>query len=420
VTDDLTNWAGNLTFSTRVLHRPATVDELRQIVASSARLRALGTGHSFSPIADSDTALVTVADLPPGINLDPERRTVTVAAGTRFGEFAPALDAAGWALHNLGSLPHISVAGAVATGTHGSGRGNANLAAAVAALDLVTASGELIHLARGDEQFDGAVVSLGALGVVTAVTLDVQPRFELEQRVYDALPLDALREHLLDVLSAAYSVSVFLTWRTPIAGQVWVKHRIDAGPWPHGRDWLGATLADGPRHPVPGMDPANATVQGGVPGPWHERLPHFRLGFTPSAGDELQTEYLLPIQQATAVFDALTGLADRIAPVLQVCELRLVAADTLWLSEAYEQDSLAVHFTWLNDLDRVAPVIAALEGALGPLGARPHWGKVFAMAPSAVATRYPRLGDARRLGQRLDPEGKFRNDFVNRYLFDAR
>lgn len=415
--DELTNWAGNVTFSTRTLHRPTDLDELRAVIAAAPRLRVLGTGHSFSTIADSRHALLTLAGLPPRIELDEANRTVTVSAGLRFGELAQVIDARGWALHNLGSLPHIAVGGAVSTGTHGSGSTNGNLASAVTGLDLITADGEEVRLERGQAGFEGSVVALGALGVVSALTLEVQPRYEVEQRVYDRMPLAALRENLLDVLGAAYSVSIALTWRTATADQIWVKHRTDAGEWPQGPEWLGARLADGPRHLVPGMDPRSCTEQGGVPGPWYQRLPHFRLEFTPSAGDELQTEYLLPVEQAVPALDALIDLCGMLAPVLYVCELRTVAADGLWLSEAYRQDSIALHFTWLKDPEAVAPVIAALEQRLAPLGARPHWGKVFSMTPADIAARYPRFADAQHLIETYDPAGKFRNDFINTYLF---
>lgn len=413
----LTNWAGNVEFSTRRLHRPSTIEALQRIVAAGDRLRVLGTGHSFSTVADSTGALITVADLPRRLEIDAEQRAVTVSAGTRFGELTQVLDPAGWALHNLGSLPHISIGGAVATGTHGSGLTNGTLASAVRACEVVTPAGELVRIARGDAGFEGSVVTLGSIGVVTALTLDVQPRYQVEQRVYDRMFRSALRVNLREVLTAAYSVSVFLTWRRPFAEQIWVKHRTDAGRWPHGRDWLGATLAPGQRNPVPGQDPGYTTEQGGVPGPWHQRLPHFRLEFTPSAGAEIQSEYLLPIDQAVPALDVLSALAARLAPVLHVSELRTVAADDLWLSPSYRQDSIALHFTWLPDPVALAPVLRELEAGLVPLGARPHWGKVFAMEPAQVAARYPRFADAQRLIRGYDPDGRFRNDFTERYLF---
>ncbi|TQS41070.1 FAD-binding protein [Cryptosporangium phraense] len=411
----LKNWAGNVEFSTHTLHRPLSVEQLQEIVASGDRLRVLGTGHSFSTIADSTGALITVADLPRRIEIDEDRRAVTVSAGTRFGELTQVLEPAGWALHNLGSLPHISVGGAVATGTHGSGITNGTLATAVSAVEFVTPTGSLARVERGDADFEGSVITLGSLGVVTALTLDIQPTYQIEQRVYDRMFLSALRVNLHEVLTAAYSVSVFLTWKRPFADQVWVKHRVDAGPWPHGRDWLGATLAPSQRNPVPGQDPGFTTEQGGVPGPWNQRLPHFRLEFTPSAGDEIQSEYLLPIEQAVPALDVLSSLADTIAPILHVSELRTIRGDELWLSEFYQRDTIALHFTWHPDPVALAPVLRELEARLKPLGARPHWGKVFSIPPAEVAALYPRFADAQALIRRYDPDGKFQNEFTDTY-----
>jgi xylitol oxidase len=414
------NWAGNVTFGARNLHRPASVAQLQRLVAGSDRVRALGTAHSFSRIADSTGDQVSVAGLPPVIELDAQRAAVRVAGGVRYGELAIALHAAGYALGNLGSLPHISVAGACATGTHGSGVGNGNLATAVSAIELVTAGGDLATLHRGDGDgdgdgdFAGAVVGLGALGIVTALTLDVLPTFHMRQYVYDDLPFGQLVEHADEILAAGYSVSLFTDWAGPRFNQVWRK-LLAGDPAPPAR-WLGATLADGPRHPVAGMPVANCTEQLGVPGPWHERLPHFRLEFTPSAGDELQSEYLLPREQAIGALTAVAGVGDRVSPVLLISEIRTVAADDLWLSPSYRRDSVAIHFTWIADPDAVAPAVAAVEAALAPFAARPHWGKVFGVAPDDLRPRYERLADFQRLRQRYDPAGKFGNELVDRYV----
>ncbi|MDQ7907368.1 FAD-binding protein [Phytohabitans sp. ZYX-F-186] len=410
------NWAGNVTFTAARLHRPSTVAELQALVAGAERIHALGTGHSFSRVADSPGDLVTVAGLPPVMDIDSAAGTVTVSAGLRYGELAPYLDGKGYALHNLGSLPHLSVAGACATGTHGSGVRNGGLATAVSAIELVTAGGELIQLTRADgDLFDAAVVGLGAFGVATRLTLDILPAFEVEQYVYDDLPFDALRGHFTEVMAAAYSVSAFTRWAGPTLRNVWVKRRVDE-PLPPPVEWLGAVRADGPRHPVPGMPAENCTEQLGVPGPWHARLPHFRLEFTPSSGEELQTEYFVARADAVAALEALDTVRDRIAPVLQICEIRTIAADRLWLSPAYGRDSVAFHFTWIKDAAAVAPAVAAIEERLAPFGARPHWGKVFAMAPEVVAERYPRLRDAAALARAHDPRGAFRNEMLDRYL----
>ncbi|MGI8435195.1 MAG: FAD-binding protein [Nocardioidaceae bacterium] len=421
-----TNWAGNITFGARRINHPSSLQELQQLVASSERVRGLGTGHSFNRIADTTGDLVSVAGLPVDMELDSQRNTVNVSAGVRYGELARYLHERGRALRNLGSLPHISVAGACATGTHGSGDSNGNLSTAVSGMELVTASGETATLSRGnDEAFDGAVVALGSLGIVTRLTLDTVPAFDIAQYVYEDLPEATLVEAFDDIFSTAYSVSAFTDWGGPRVKQVWVKVRTDAdatsgdGSWVPEPSWLGARLATRARHPVPGMSPVNCTLQAGVPGPWHERLPHFRLEFTPSSGEELQSEYLLPREHAAAAVGALSTVGDLIAPVLQIGEIRTVAGDNLWMSPCYRRDTAAFHFTWVKDMSAVAPVVRRIEERLSAFGARPHWGKVFGRDFSLIAGQYERLPDFQQLARAYDPTGKFRNDFVDRYLFDG-
>jgi xylitol oxidase len=419
VTERVTNWAGNVVFGALRLHRPTSLDQLQRLVAGSERVRALGTGHSFNVIADSPGDLVSVAGLPPAIDVDPAHGTVTVAAGVRYGELAGHLHAAGCALRNLGSLPHISVAGACATGTHGSGDGNGNLATAVSALEMVAADGTLVRLSRDadGERFPGTVIALGGLGVVTGLTLDVVPAFEVRQYVYDDLPRERFDEHWADIFASGYSVSLFTDWTGARFNQVWLKRRTDGRDgWTPPRRWLGATLADGPRNPIPGMPAVNCTEQLGVPGPWHARLPYFRLEFTPSSGTELQSEYLVPRQRAPEAVAALDRIRDRIAAVLQMSELRTVAGDDLWLSPSYRRDSVAIHFTWVKDVRAVTPVLAAVEEQLAPFEARPHWGKLFGTAPHVVRRLYERLPDFVGLLRHYDPGGKFRNEFLDRYF----
>lgn len=418
-----TNWARNIVFRAARSHAPSSVEELRGIVAGSRSVRALGSGHSFNALADTTGDLVSVAGLPKTVEVDGAARTVSVAAGLRFAEFTGAVHAAGLALHNLGSLPHISLAGACATGTHGSGVSNRSLAGAVRAMDLVTADGALVTLERGDEDFAGAVVALGALGICTRMTVDLVPAFEVRQWVYEGLSHAVLRERFEEVLSAAYSVSLFTRWRTEQIEQVWLKERVGDEPavevGPQGRaqnTWLGARLADGARHPVPDMDPGTCTVQGGVAGPWYERLPHFRPEFTPSNGEELQSEYFVARQDGPAAFDALARIAHRIAPVLQIAEIRTIAADDLWLSPAQGRDSVAFHFTWIPDTGAVTPVLAAIEEALAPYDVRPHWGKLFLTDGDRLRRLYARYADFEALAARFDPRGTFRNDLTNRFF----
>ncbi|HEU4946822.1 MAG TPA: D-arabinono-1,4-lactone oxidase [Kribbella sp.] len=410
----LTNWAGNITFSTDRISRCCSVEELQELVASSDRLRVLGTGHSFNPIADTTGTLVSVADLPADVRIDGAAQTVSVPAGLRYGELTPRLQADGVALHNLGSLPHISIAGACATGTHGSGDGNRTLASAVSSMEFVGADGGLVRLDRTDPDFSGAVVSLGALGVMVRLTLDLVPAYEISQVVYDGLPVSRLGTDFDAILGSAYSVSAFTDWQDPQA-RIWRK-MLAQEPLQVEPEWHGATLADGPRHPVPGMPAEFCTQQGGVPGPWHERLPHFRLEFTPSNGEELQSEYFLPRRTAAAAIDALRGLGERMAGLLQIGEIRTIAAEDLWLSPSEGRDTVAFHFTWVRDYPAVLPVVAAIEEALLPLGARPHWGKVFAADAGTLRECYPRTGDFIDLIARYDPAGKFRNDYLDRNL----
>jgi len=406
------NWAGNHTYRAAALHRPATLDQVRELVAGAGRLRVLGSRHSFNDIADS-AELLSLDGLPADVVVDHAAGTVSLAGGLRYGELAEVLKAEGLALANLASLPHISVAGAVATATHGSGDANGNLATAVAGLELVTASGEVVTAARGDPDFDGLVVGLGALGAVTRVTLDVEPAYQVRQRTFQDLPWTSLFERFDEVTSAGYSVSLFTRW-TATVDQVWVKSRVTERPEQVRGDLLGAVPATADRHPILGIDPVNCTPQLGVPGPWSDRLPHFRMGFTPSSGEELQSEYHVPRRHAVPALQALLALGDRIRPVLQVSELRTVAADRLWMSPQHGQDTLAVHFTWLPDLAAVETVLAEIEAALDPFEARPHWGKVFLADAAVVAQRYPRLPDFAGLAGRLDPRGVFTNAWLRR------
>ena len=414
------NWAGNVEFHASRMHRPGTIEELRQVVAGAEAVRVLGTGHSFNRIADTRGDLVLLHDLPASVEIDEATGTATVSAGTRLADVAERLNAAGYALANLPSLPHISLAGACATGTHGSGSGNQNLAAFVRGIRLVDASGDVVELKRGvDEDFPGAPVGLGALGVVTHLTVDVQPTFDVAQYVYEDVALDEVIEQHEDVYASGYSVSTFTNWASG-RGAVWLKLRLgepgegESRVAEPRREWLGGRLADRASHPVPGMPVENCTQQLGVPGPWHQRLPHFRPEFTPSNGAEIQSEFFVPRAAAVSAFEAMRGLGERIASVVQVSEIRSIAADDLWLSPTYERDSFALHFTWIDDRAAVTPVLTAIEDALLPLGARPHWGKLFVSGPEAALATYERAGDFRQLLERRDPGGKFRNEFIDR------
>jgi xylitol oxidase len=418
-----TNWAGNITFDSP-LHEPGSEAEVRALLGRGGPVRVLGTGHSFSPVAvgaGASGAQLSLARMPDVRELDSERRLVRVGGGLRYGDLTPWLHERGFALHNLGSLPHIAIAGACATGTHGSGDGNGVLATAVRSMRLVTLGGDVVELSADGEgpgcgpEFAGAVVSLGAIGVVTELTLAVEPTYDVAQTVYDDLPFAAVEEHFDEIMASAYSVSLFTRWVGDTVDTVWLKQRVDAADVAP-PELFGARRAAGPRHPLPGSPTGPATEQGGVPGPWHTRLPHFRLEFTPSAGEELQSEYLVPRDRAVDALRAMHAIQHEIAEVLLVSEIRTAAADDLWLSGSHGRAVVGVHFTWRHDVAAVLPVVARVEERLLPLGGRPHWGKVFTATPDAVRPLYPRLDDARSLMLTFDPKGLLSNAFVDAYL----
>ncbi len=412
------NWAGNVVYDAERVHRPASMQELQELLARAPRIRVLGSRHSFNTIANS-SELVSLRRLPGGLQVQPEAGTVSCPAAFTYGELSQLLSEKRLALANLGSLSQISVAGSVATATHGSGDRYGNLATAVAGLELVTSTGELITARRGEEDFEGLVVGLGALGAVTRITLDVEPAYEVSQRVYEGLSWRALDAHFDELAAAGDSVSVFTRW-DDAAGQVWVKRRVD-GAWPPSGDQLfDARAAVRQLHPIPGGDPAACTTQLGRAGPWYDRLPHFRFEFAPSAGEELQSEYLLPRSHAREAIEAIRRVSPRIRPLLYIGEIRTVAADALWMSPQYRRDTVAFHFTWHRAQERVMALLTELEQALAPFESRPHWGKLFLAQADEITRMYERSSDFAKLVARFDPRGVFRNDWLEARVLGRR
>jgi len=417
----MNNWAGNITYGTQAIDEAATVDAVRDGVKAHERMKVLGTRHSFNRIADSADRLVAVTGLD-DVSIDAEAKTVTAGAGVTYGRLAPVLHEQGWALHNLASLPHISVAGSISTGTHGSGETNGSLASAVSGIEFVRAGGELERLSRARDggTFTGAVVGLGALGVLTRVTLDIQPAYLMRQHVYEGMPLAELTQHFDAIQASGYSVSVFWDWQDSRVNAVWIKTRADAAtPFDAPALFHGATRAARNLHPIAELSAEHCTEQLGAVGPWHERLPHFRMGFMPSAGRELQSEYFVPRRNAVDAILAVEALKDRIGPHLFITEIRAIAADDLWMSPAYGRDSIAIHFTWKPEMEAVSRLLPAIERALAPYEARPHWGKLFTVAPATLRSIYPRLPEFVALATRYDPRGTFRNAFLNEHIFNA-
>ena len=418
--DKLKNWAGNLEYSTENLYSANSLEQTRDHIKKHEKLKVLGTRHCFNNIADSKDDFLSLRSMDKVVALDAQARTVTVEAGMSYGQLAPYLDSKGFALHNLASLPHISIAGACTTGTHGSGIKNGNLSTAVSGLEMITAAGDVVTLSRqkDGEKFRGAVVGLGALGAITKVTLDIQPTFTMRQYVYENLPLSQLKEHFDEIEASAYSVSLFTDWQKQRLNEVWIKSRVEEGKAFNATpEFFGAKLATKNLHPIAELSAENCTEQMGVPGPWYERLPHFRMGFTPSAGKELQSEYFVPRQHAVEAILAVERLRDQVGPHLLISEIRAIAADDLWMSPCYKQACVTIHFTWKQEWDAVSKLLPVIERELAPFKARPHWGKLFTTSPEQLKSIYGKLPEFVQMGKQYDPQGKFRNEFLNRNIF---
>ena len=406
------NWSKNIEFNDRHYFQPEALTELQELVRTHPKIRARGSAHSFNEIANTSSYSINLLKMPKVIEVDSDSKSVKVSAGLTYGELAPELHKQGWALNNLASLPHISIAGSISTGTHGSGMKNKNLANQVLSLDIVTAEGELRHIDRANPAFTALVVGLGLGGIVYQYELKIEPTFEVRQVIYPDIPLDVLQRSFDQIIGSAYSVSYFTDWSSANVGNLWCKFR-DSEVIPESIG--GSRKADKKFHPIPSVDPVACTEQLGVPGHWHDRLSHFKLEFTPSVGEEIQTEFFIDRKDAAAAIEAVSQLGFEITPLLWITELRTFAADNLWLSGAYERDCLAIHFTW-KKLDAIYPVIEKVEAALRPFNYRPHWGKVFTADSAYLKSVYPKMAEFRALVQALDPTKKFENSFTRNFL----
>ncbi len=415
----LQNWSGNLTYSTGNVQYPKTVAEVQQIVKSHPKLKVLGTRHCFNNIADSKDDLLSTKELNKVVSIDKAAHTVTVEGGIKYGELAPYLHQQGFALHNLASLPHISVAGSITTATHGSGIKNGNLASAVVGLEIVKADGTIVHLSKSadPENLNAAVVGLGALGVITKVTLQIQPTYMMRQRVFLKLLMAQLKPNFEKIMSAGYSVSLFTDWQSDSINEVWIKSRVDTDKDHSQPEFYGATAATKNLHPIIDHSAESCTDQMGVPGPWYERLPHFKMGFTPSSGKELQSEYFVPLHNAVEAIDAVAKLGRQIGPHLFITEIRAIAADDLWMSPCHNQTSITIHFTWKPETEAVLKLLPEIEKALAPFNARPHWGKVFTLSAKVLKSLYPKMNNFKKLVDQYDPSGKFRNEFLDEHIY---
>ena len=419
--EKLKNWAGNLEYSTSKIDYPKSLEEVQQLVKKYSKLKVLGTRHCFNTIADSKYNFISLREMKKIVSLDANAKTVTVEGGIKYGELCPWLNDKGFALHNLASLPHISVAGAITTATHGSGVRNKNLCGPVEALEIVTADGDVINLSKKDgEKFYAAVVGLGAIGVITKVTLNIQSAFMMRQWVYTKMPLQQMKEHFDEIVSSGYSVSLFTDWQNESINEVWIKSLVDdASNGEAKKDFFGAAPATKNVHPIIELPAENCTEQMGVPGTWYERLPHFKMGFTPSSGKELQAEYFVPHEHAVEAIQAIQKMGKEIGPHLFISEIRTIDADDFWMSPCYKQPSVTIHFTWKQEWDAVSKLLPAIEKELAPFNAKPHWGKLFTMSPSTLASRYQKMNDFKKVVAEFDSKGKFRNEFLEKNIYGS-
>jgi alditol oxidase len=416
------NWAGNLQFQAGYYHRPETVEEIQEIVRKSQHVKAVGARHSFSPIADTRGDLISMENFNNVRSVDQDRMQVTVEAGMPYGTFCAQLHEVGYAVHNMASLPQITVGGACATATHGSGDQNGNLATAVTAMTLVTATGDVVEIdrERDPDDFRAIVVGLGGFGIVLDLTLKIQPTFSVRQDIYEQLPLTKLLDNFDEIMALGYSVSLFTDWQGDFVNQLWIKRILDANsPASIDREIHGATLAETRLHPLPEKSAESCTDQLGASGPWHERLPHFTMDALGTAGDELQTEYFVARSHAREALETVGALEQVLAPIIKTSEIRSVAEDDLWMSPSYTSACVGIHFTWKPDWTAVRKVSPVIEDALAPYSPRPHWGKLFTLEPASVAQRYPRFAEFQNMMRQYDPDGRFTNAFLDRYILQV-
>lgn len=414
-----TNWAGNLSYTAKEFQEPGSIEQLQEMVRNAHKVRALGTRHCFNGIADSLFKQISVLSFKRELQVNSENQQVTIDAGSNYGQICSELYHQGFALHNLASLPHISVAGAMATATHGSGILNRNLGSAVSGFDFIDSTGEMQSLSRQQdgEAFEGLLTHLGALGVITSITLDLQPAFDVKQQVFQDLPVKRLLEDFKAVMSGGYSVSLFTDYQSEVVNQVWVKSVAEAGEEVDSSDYYGAIPASRNLHPITELSAENCTEQLGVAGPWYDRLPHFKMNFTPSSGKELQSEFFVPINDAPQAFEVISALKKKLKPILMISEVRTIAGDNQWMSPFYHQDSVAFHFTWEQDKQSVESVLPLIQDGLEQYNVRPHWGKVFTISPQRLRSLYPNLDKFKQLTSKYDPNGKFINEFLTVLLY---
>ncbi len=410
------NWAGNLSFSSKEFIEIDSVKKLQTIVSNARGIKVLASGHSFSDIADTKDTLISIKNLSFEIGIDSNKREALVPAGMQYSDVSRYLEKHGWAVSNMASLGEVTIAGAILTGTHGSGSSNGILSTAVIGFEMVLESGSILTTDReNSSDFPGFIVSLGALGVFTKYKLKIVPSFSIRQVVYENINIESIANNFDLVFDRAYSVSFFSNWAQNSTGQIWMKFLDDSKPFNISSDWIDGNLAKVKQHPVKINDASPCTDQLATSGKWLDRLPHFKLNSSPVSGDEVQTEYLVDRRYVKQYISELAEIGDEIASKVYTTEIRTIKADDLWLSGAYERETVGFHFTWRKS-DSLVNFLPKIESILGKHDGRPHWGKLFDVPKDKLPSRYPKFSDFEVLLQKYDPNKKFRNNFINKYF----
>lgn len=406
----LMNWSENFTFEATGVERPKTIAQLQDVVAAAPRAKAVGTRHCFTRIADSPGGvLVDTSGLDVGVTVDHDTMTATVPAGWSYSKIVAELEAQGVALPNLASLPHVSIAGATATGTHGSGDTNQVMAACMSGIELVDGEGELRTIDSGHPDLKALSVGLGAFGIFTTLTVDVEPSYLVQGAYFRETSWQNLLDNLDDVMASAYSVNLHAAYSDTNVRGIWSKYRLEGSePLDLPDELFGMTRVEGQ------LTPGKNTIIN-EPGPWSERLAHFTPESAPSAeGDELQTEYFVDRKHGAAAINALRKMGADLDPHLHGTEIRTVASDDLWLSPCYRRETLSLGMTWRKHEPEVRALLPRMEEALAPFEARPHWAKLFAYDRSALLDQFEHLDATLTLAESYDPNGTFNNPYLER------
>uniref|UniRef100_A0A915D0Y3 FAD-binding PCMH-type domain-containing protein n=1 Tax=Ditylenchus dipsaci TaxID=166011 RepID=A0A915D0Y3_9BILA len=420
----LLNWGGNFNFSTQDIKYPTTTAGVQQLVKEcKGKIRPVGTRHSFSEIANTNDTLICLVHMNLILSVDPSVPSVTVQAGITYTDLIPFLQSIGLAIPMMASLGEISIAGAINTAVHGSGAGIGNLATQVLGLQMVLADGSVVQYSKGqnDTELAAATVGLGALGIVTQVTLQAQPTYNLAINVFENMDMSVLDTQLYNITHSGYAINMWSTFGTPgVLDQVWITTKVDSnGVNAYGNvsQLYGAPAATAQSSPIAALPPTYVVPQMGIVGPYYERLTDYDLGLSGQEGQQTQSEYYVDFDDFVPALKALQTLSAEINAVVYVALFRITEKDELWMSPQYKKTTMAIHFSWQPKLDQVMALLPKIEAALAPFNPIPHWGKLYTLKPEQYLPLLPKYPEWREQVELHDPTHKFRNKWLEENIF---